>query len=108
MLREPIQSIVSFPFYRQVPQKSFAAASGYIAYLGLLFAAAVVLAIFVHLHPKIDAAADWASAALPRVVLDGGKLTSIPPDRGKCATPRSRTWPSSSTWTGRSRFPSRR
>ena len=58
MLREPIQSIVSFPFYRQVPQKSFAAASGYIAYLGLLFAAAVVLAIFVHLHPKIDAAAD--------------------------------------------------
>lgn len=79
MLREPIQSIVSFPFYRQVPQKSFAAASGYIAYLGLLFAAAVVLAIFVHLHPKIDAAADWAAAALPRIVLDNGKLSSVPP-----------------------------
>lgn len=80
MLLDPIRSIVDFSFYRTVREKSFAATVGYLCYLGLLFAFAVALAMYIHVRPVIAEAVEWASTQIPTMTLAGGKLSSALPE----------------------------
>ncbi|MFH2204723.1 MAG: DUF1189 family protein [Elusimicrobiota bacterium] len=76
MITDPLKSVIDFAFYRDVPKKSLGATFGYIAYLGLIYSVVVVIALFVHLRPKIQEAVDWASTEVPEMTLADGKLSS--------------------------------
>ncbi|MEE8425559.1 MAG: DUF1189 family protein [Elusimicrobiota bacterium] len=76
MILDPVNSIVNFPFYREVPKKSGGAIFGYIAYLGLLYSLTVLLALFIHMRPRIAETVDWLKTSVPKMTLADGKLTS--------------------------------
>lgn len=76
MILDPVNSIVNFPFYREVPKKSGGAIFGYIAYLGFLYSLTVVLALFVHMRPKLAETIDWLKDSVPKMTLANGRLTS--------------------------------
>ncbi|MBI5243543.1 MAG: DUF1189 family protein [Elusimicrobia bacterium] len=76
MLLDPLRSLTDFEFYRTLPKKSIAATVGYLAFLGIIFAALYVLMFSLRYGPKVDQAIEWAAANIPSMTLSQGKLTS--------------------------------
>lgn len=76
MFLDPFYSVVHFPFYREVPRKSFGKALGYLLYLGLFFSIVSTIALYVKLTPVIHDASEWAAASIPTITIADGKASS--------------------------------
>lgn len=79
MLGDPVKCIADFSFYKEIPKKTLRQTAGYLAYLGLIYAAAVMVALTIHLRPKIKEAVNWASETIPPMTLAEGRLKSSVP-----------------------------
>lgn len=76
MLLDPVHSVIDFNFYREVPQKSFLRAAGYLVYLGLLFSILSTAVLYIKLNPLVNEAAVWLASSMPSITIADGKATS--------------------------------
>lgn len=79
MLLEPIQSVVDFGFYREVPRRSMGRGILYILYLGLLFSGAATAAFYMKFDPALRELVDWVAANAPSLTIADGKAASDAP-----------------------------
>lgn len=76
MILDPIRCVADFTFYKEMPKKTVASTVGYLAFVGLIFSAALTLAVHLQVVPRIESAARWAAESVPPLTLEGGKLSS--------------------------------
>lgn len=79
ILLEPVHATVNFPFYRQVPRKSFLATVGYIALLALVYSFAMEAWLYFKICPRIRTVSEWAATSMPRLTLRDKKLSTDRP-----------------------------
>lgn len=76
MLLAPLRSAADLSFYRNPAERSALWLAGYLAYLGLLSAAAGTIAIWLRVAPVLRETIDWAATSVPSLTFSGGKITS--------------------------------
>ena len=76
MILDPIKSIVNFPFYREVTQRTVGRAIAYVVYMCFLCSVAVAVYLYIYLTPVMREMTDWAATSIPALTLTNGKLAS--------------------------------
>ncbi|MBI5631524.1 MAG: DUF1189 family protein [Elusimicrobia bacterium] len=79
MVLEPLSSVASLAFYREVAKKSLGRVFLYLCYLSLLFSLAATVAFKVKVGPAIDDTFQWLASSTPPLTFEGGKLSSTAP-----------------------------
>ena len=79
MIKDIARSVVDFAFYKEVPKKTLWTTTAYLVLLGGLFSAAVTVAVYQKVGPRIRAAVEWAAVSMPSMTIANGKLTCAVP-----------------------------
>src|SRR4051812_6669008 len=88
MILDPIHSVSSPDFYKQVSGQSFGRSFLYLCYLGLVFAVLTTFAVKIKVGPALDETFEWLARTAPAMTYADGKVTSNAPGPVKLQHPK--------------------